>query len=308
LENTFRNEDTLLRKAQALGSDIREMESIDVDAAWRETRSKIRDDRRRRLSVRLVRYAAMLAFPLLISTAVLGFMLLSGSREEARYAEVTASAGTVVKYELPDRSTVWLNAGSTLRFPAEFKGKRRCVELSGEAYFDVTADRDHPFYVNTAGGLSVYCYGTAFNVSAYNGDPCMETMLERGRINVITPEKTAVVMEPGDFLVYDRSGGKAVKNKADAYEKTAWKDGKLIFRNASIEDVMKRLERHFNVEIRLDNRSGKEYRYRATFRNETLPQILDYLARSADLRWETERAAVQTGDTLSRPEIRVSLY
>ena len=83
---------------------------------------------------------------------------------------------------------------------------------------------------------------------------------------------------------------------------------KLIFRNASLEEVLKRLERHFNVEIQFNNRSGKEYKYRATFRTETLSQILDYLARSADLKWKIEEPQQQADDTLSKTKIRVDLY
>ena len=94
----------------------------------------------------------------------------------------------------------------------------------------------------------------------------------------------------------------------DVYGKIAWKDGKLIFRNASLEEILKRLERHFNVEIQFNNISGKEYKYRATFRNETLPQILDYLAKSAALKWRTEEAVQQADDTLSKTKIRVDLY
>lgn len=315
LKNTDTTEE-LLHRAQAIGADIREMESIDVDKAWVQTRAAIRRERCIRIASRITRYAAMLSIPLLISSIVLGFMQFGG-KEADRYAEVKAATGTIVRYELPDHSTVWLNAGSSLRFPTEFRKDNRIVELRGEAYFDVQADKDRPFYVNTKDGMSIYVYGTAFNVSAYDDDTSIETMLERGQVNVITPEAKTIVLEPGDFLLYDKVSRTAVRKKADAYEKTAWKDGKLIFRNASIEEVMKRLERHFNVDICLDNKSGKEYRYRATFRNETLPQILDYLSRSADMKWSMEEAAVlsddtgaavEGGETLSKPRIKVSLY
>ena len=77
---------------------------------------------------------------------------------------VTAT-GSVIRYELPDHSVVWLNAGSTLRYPTTFKKDNRLVELKGEAYFEVQADKDRPFYVNTPNGLSVYVYGTKFNVA-----------------------------------------------------------------------------------------------------------------------------------------------
>ncbi len=167
--------ESLLRKAQALGDDIKEMESIDVLGAYYQAQTKI---------------------------------------------------------------------GSTLRYPTTFKKDNRLVELKGEAYFEVQADKDRPFYVNTPNGLSVYVYGTKFNVAAYEDDNYIETVLEKGKVNVITPDQETIVLAPGEQLLYDKQSQKSKKNKVDVYGKIAWKDGKLIFRNASLEEILKRLERH----------------------------------------------------------------
>ena len=80
----------------------------------------------------------------------------------------------MIRYELPDHSVVWLNAGSTLRYPTVFREENRNVTLKGEAYFEVQADHKRPFYVNTPSGLSVYVYGTKFNVAAYEDDSNIE--------------------------------------------------------------------------------------------------------------------------------------
>ena len=256
----------------------------------------------------LVRYAAFLTIPLLLSSLILGYLYFGGTEDEEKYAEVMAASGAVIRYELPDHSVVWLNAGSTLRYPTVFRKNNRNVELKGEAYFEVQADKERPFYVRTSNGLSVYVYGTKFNVAAYDDDDYIETVLEKGKVNVITPTQETIVLAPGEQLLYDKNSQKTTKNKVDVYGKVAWKDGKLIFRNASLEEIFKRLERHFNVEIQFDNRYGKEYKYRATFRTETLPQILDYLARSADMKWKIEEPHQQADDTLSKTKIRVELH
>ena len=100
-----------------------------------------------------------------------------------------------------------------------------------------------------------------------------------------------------------------MKSKVDVSEKTAWKDAKQIFRNTSLDELLKRLSRHFNVDIALNNRSGKQYRYRATFRDETLSQILDYLSKSAMIKWKTEEESVlQSDGTFVRKKIIVDLY
>lgn len=302
------NSESLLRKAQALGDDIKEMESIDVLGAYRQTQVRIKSNRRKNRYNQLMRYAAFLSIPLLLSSLILGYLYFRGIEDEEQYAEVTATMGTIIRYELPDHSIVWLNSGSTLRYPTVFKKDNRDVELRGEAYFEVEADHERPFYVNTPNGLSVYVYGTKFNVAAYEDDSFIEAVLEKGKVNVITPNQETIVLAPGEQLLYDKQTQKSQKNEIDVYGKIAWKDGKLIFRNASLEEIFKRLERHFNVDIQFNNKQAKEYKYRATFRTETLSQILDYLAKSATLKWKIQEPEQQMDGTLSKTKIIVDLY
>lgn len=300
--------ESLLQKAQALGEDIKEMESIDANQAYEKAWMKIKSSQRKRFYNQCMRYAAFLTLPLFLTSLVLGYLYFQASMVDEKYAEVTAATGSVIRYELPDHSVVWLNAGSTLRYPTAFRKDNRTVELRGEGYFEVQADHTRPFYVNTSNGVSVYVYGTKFNVSAYEDDNSIETVLEKGKVNVILPGKNAVVLAPGEELLYNKQSKEMIKSEVDVVEKTAWKDGKLIFRNLSIEEIFKRLERHFNVEIQLNNRYNKEYKYRATFRNETLPQILDYLAKSAALKWKMEEAVQQGDNTFTKRKYIVDLY
>ncbi len=303
------NPETLLRRAQALGEDIKEMEAINVADAYRRASTKLKNNRRKKVYDQVMRYAAFLTIPLLFSSLVLGYLYLGTTHVEQKYAEVVAAAGSVIRYELPDHSIVWLNSGSSLRFPTVFNEGSRNVELSGEAYFEVEADRSHPFYVNTTSGLSVFVYGTKFNVNAYEDDNFIETVLEKGKVNIIAPDgKTTVELDPGERLLYNKCDHNLLKDKVDVYEKVAWKDGKLIFRDAELSEIFKRLERHFNVDIQFNNISGKQYKYRATFRNETLPQILDYLAKSAALKWRTEEAVQKADKTFTKRKIIVDLY
>jgi len=303
------NPESLLRKAHALGEDIKEIESVNVLDAYRTAKAKVRTNRRKNMYNQLMRYAAFLTIPLLLSSLILGYLHWGGTDAEEKYAEVIAATGSVIRYELPDHSVVWLNSGSTLRYPTVFRKDNRNVELKGEAYFEVQADQERPFYVNTPEGLSVYVYGTKFNVNAYEDDSSIETVLEKGKVNVISPDgKTTVQLAPGERLLYNKLDRKLTKSKVDVYEKIAWKGGKLIFRNTELGEIFKRLERHFNVDIQFNNKSGKEYKYRATFRDETLPQILDYLAKSAALKWKIEEAVQQEDETFTKRKITVDLY
>ena len=184
------------------------------------------------------------------------------------------------------------------------------MDLQGEAFFEVQSDEKHPFYVNTPSGVQVYVYGTRFNVCAYDNEDYVETVLESGRVNIFIPKyETSVALKPGEHLLFDKKALQFMKSKVDVSEKTAWKDGKLIFRNTSLDEMLKRLSRHFNVDIHFNNKSGKNYTFRATFRNESLFQILDYLSKSAMIKWKTEEESVlQSDGTFVRKKIIVDLY
>lgn len=298
-----------LRASIGLLEDIEEMESMDVEAAFRRTQQKISGERWNRVGDSFRRYAAFFTLPLLVATLVLGYLYVAEPEKEITYAEVTTPYGTITRYEMPDQSIVWLNGGSKLRYPTTFDKANRSVTLEGEAYFEVQANPDSPFYVTASDGMSVYVYGTRFNVSAYADDPYVETVLEEGCVNVLLPDgKTSLTLSPGEQLMYHRNKSEFVRSNIDVYEKTAWKDGKLIFRGTPLDEVLKRLSRHFNADIEFHNLSGKDYKYRATFKNETLQQILDYLSKSADIRWQFEEQSQNADGSLTRKRVVVRLW
>ena len=114
-----------------MGDDIKEMESIDVLGAYYQAQAKLKTNRRKNMYNQLMRYAAFLTIPLFLSSLVLGYLYFSGTETDEKYAEVVTATGSVIRYELPDHSVVWLNAGSTLCYPTTFKKDNRLVELKG---------------------------------------------------------------------------------------------------------------------------------------------------------------------------------
>lgn len=295
---------------RSLMNDIEEMESIDINAHYRQTMKEVSRMHLQASSSRWMRYAAILTIPLLISSLVLGYLYFRGESSSQQYAEVFASQGSILKYVLPDNSVVWLNAGSRLKYPVKFRGDKREVSLTGEGYFEVTADKKHPFYVNMPDGVSVFVYGTHFNVNAYSSDPVIETVLEKGHLNVTTPDSRMVAkLLPGESAIYDKQQNKLIKIKVDdVYQKTAWREGKLIFRHATPDEIFRVLERHFNVKINFNNRSGRTYHFRATFGNETLAQILDYLSLSANMKWSIAHPIQNDDATFPAQNVNVTLY
>lgn len=296
-----------IRIVLALDEDIHEYESIDVKAAYQKVWKKATWKFRLKLS--FMRYAAILALPFLLLNFVLGYICIKNMSEPVLYSEISTPHGAITRHELSDKTIVWLNAGSKLRYPTQFKEASRNVELEGEAYFEVTADKEHPFYVTTTSGVKMYAYGTKFNVNAYNEEDFLETVLEEGQLNVIFPEgQRTAVLKPSDKLYYNYRTGVMRKDKTSIYEKTAWKDGKLIFRDTPLKEILKRLARYYNVDISLENPRNKEYSYRATFTGESLTQILDYLSRTVKMKWTSNEPIQQSDSTLSRKRINVILY
>lgn len=303
-----KEQEQIMHEAQALIDDINELEAIDIEQAWKKGQTQIRISRRNVWLQYIMRYAAMFSVPLLIATLALGYLHFMPRQQEVHYAEVRATAGSIIKYVLPDSSVVWLNAETTLRYPTKFVGDERRVEIDGEAYFEVKADKRKPFFVDTRSDMSVYVYGTKFNVTAYSDEQRVTTVLESGHVNVIAPNQEQFGLNPGEQMVYDVAQNKMIHSTADVYAHTAWREGKLIFRNAPLEEILNRLSKKYNVEIELNNPNGKQYNYRATFRNETLTQILDYLKHSARMNWRVTDSKQQTDGTFTRKRVIVDLY
>lgn len=280
---------SLTDEAKSLMKKVEAIEAVDVEAGLDRTLHKIKTRRKWYRMSRVTSWAAIFAIPLFISTLIMGYLLYQTSAIHERYTQVSVARGTIVRHELPDGTIVWLNSGSKLNYPVVFREGKREVTLEGEGYFEVTANKEYPFYVHTPEGLSTHVYGTKFNVNAYSENPYIETVLEEGKVQVQLPLKDSIVsLLPQEGIFYDKVSHSYVKTRIDSEEYTAWKDGKLIFRNTEIRDVVRRLSRYFNTDIVLNDHSGKNYKYRATFTKETLPQILDYLSQSTKMIWREE--------------------
>lgn len=164
---------------------------------------------------------------------------------------------------LSDGSIVWVNAGSVLIYPSEFTAATRTVFLSGEACFKVAKNPEQPFIVSTK-HLDVLALGTVFSVDAYPGATRTIATLEEGSIQVDTkPAKTlASILKPNEQFVYSHLTHQATINVVDAGQVSAWKDGYLIFKNASFEELTAALERKYNVTI---NYNAEKYKGRTYY-------------------------------------------
>lgn len=276
-----------VRYAIELQRDMTEYRSFDIHAAFRKTSARLKKNRMALFVSRFSKVAAILLIPLCISTLLLGYLctrFYSGNDVQA-YCEVSSAPGVVTRIELPDQSEVWLNSASTIRYPSRFSKGKREVELSGEGYFKVESDKKNPFYVTTPTGFRVMAHGTQFNVSAYTDDISVETVLVQGKLDAFSSDKRSLQMNAQDMVICNKVSGQLTLSKINPYEKTAWKDGKLVFRNTPLDDVFKQLSRRFNVEIIIHGENSTKHKCRATFTNENITQILNYLKQATSMEW-----------------------
>lgn len=151
---------------------------------------------------------------------------------------------------LADGTHIWLNSGSQLSYPAEFKTDSREVYLSGEAFFDVKPNPNKPFYVITR-DIRIKVLGTSFNVSSYNEDNTTQTVLLKGKVSAGKNQLFAKTLEliPGERLIYDKNSDNLTKDQVDVKLYASWVSGYLIFDNEPITEVYKKLERYYNKNI-----------------------------------------------------------
>lgn len=203
---------------------------------------------------------------------------------------IATPKGGQYQVQLPDGSRVWLNAASSLRFPASFKGADRRVELRGEAYFDVKADAAHPFVVAMK-DMEVTVLGTQFNASAYDREE-QKTVLLKGAVRVEVPQGAAV-LRPGQSAQWQEGSRLQVQEDPYAEDAAAWKDGMFIFTNEPLDNIMTQLSRWYNIEAEYEQTSlkGKIFTGQIS-RGEKLSEVLKMLEMTGTIHFRIENRTV----------------
>ena len=254
------------------------------------------------------RVAAVLSIPLLLST--LYFYQKSQQFGDTHFAQektnttFEAPAGAKTQLVLPDGSLVWLNSGSSISFPNTFGSTSRDVELKGEAFFEVVKNEKVPMIVSTP-ALNVKVYGTTFNLKAFEENNVVEAALLEGRISVFS--KTGgkeFFIEPGQAASYSVKSKEIEISKIDnILVYTGWRDGKLIFDNKRFADILRELERWYNVDIQLADPGLGDYCLYATFFDENIEQVLDIFSGSIPISVEYPKRAKQADGNYSKRTI-----
>ena len=230
------------------------------------------------------KFAAAVA--LIVATSVVTLLVSRPSVQvvSPKLVEFYVPYGDCRQVTLADGSTVWVNAGSLLIYPSEFTADSRTVYLSGEARFQVAKNLDRPFIVGT-NRLDIQALGTVFSVRAYPNSQTTSTTLEEGciQVEVKSDHRQSSILKPSEQLVYHHCTHKIQINHVDAKQMSAWKDGYLIFENASFEQLVTALERKYNVTINYDANKYNGRSYYVKFNpNESVEDALIVLSRLID--------------------------
>lgn len=194
---------------------------------------------------------------------------------QVAYNRLSVPRGGEYRLNLPDGSRVWVNSDSRLEFPTAFSGDKRLVRLSGEAYFEVKHNENMPFQVE-ANGVKIRVLGTSFNIYAY--EQRVNTTLVQGKVEVDVAENT-YRLSPGEQAAVEQ--GQVKVTKVDVEEQTGWKDGKFIFREKRLEDVMNILARWYDLEVFYRNNAVKDLHFTGNIpRHTSIPEVLKFLERT----------------------------
>lgn len=200
------------------------------------------------------------------------------SQEEITYNTLTVPYGKRFDLLLSDGTQITLNSGTSLKYPVQFlKTKNRQVFLDGEAFFNVAKDSVNPFIVNT-NGLNVRVLGTKFNLSSYPEDQYVNTTLLEGSVSVYNKQDTfdssnASLLEPGFKAEWNKYNKQISVEEADIAMHTDWLNGKIILRHVPFKNIVKKLERHYNVDIVNNNPELDEEMFTASFDVESIDQV-----------------------------------
>lgn len=232
------------------------------------------------------RWKLNIAVAVAILVGMFSIFHFTGDLSGEEYREITVAYGEKYIVALPDGSRAWLNAGSKLSYPKQFKGKTRQVKIEGEGFFDITKKTEHPFIVTT-NHLQVEVLGTTFNVHDYADEDVASVSLETGKVKLklIGNSKYEADLTVGNTAVYDvvKQSCNVMNSKENGYS-ADWKEGNLSFFNTSIGNVVKTLERKYNISISLVDGSLLKYSYTFRSKQEELGHIFKRMEMITPIR------------------------
>ncbi|MBO9732858.1 MAG: FecR domain-containing protein [Chitinophaga sp.] len=263
----------------------------------------------RSVSFKWRKMAAAAAVLLLVAGAAVWIWSPRANRQLA----LDTAEGVRKKVSLEDGTQVWLNVGSHLTYPANISSSNREVYLRGEAFFEVAQQAAHPFIIHTA-NLNVQVLGTRFNVKAYDGEGSIETTLVEGRV-AVSRNGNSLVLEPGEKAILkkktpgnnEKGANSRIVDWGDVLlivekvtpeannqqvSELVWMDNRLEFKDKTFPELARLMSRWYNRKIILTDTFPADYKFKGTFKQETVTDVLKALQITADFNYTIK------GDTI----------
>lgn len=302
----------LFAEIQSLWNEIQSTAldyKVDAEACWAElqrrisakesplnnifTQPVVTDDKPIIQKVKLplrkyIAVASVVAVILLSGTFYLGMRMNSAGISDQTYT----SWGGKSEITLPDATNVWIHSNTTLSYNTKFSSKNRVVNLSGQAYFDVTHDKKNPFIVQ-AGDLRVVVHGTKFNVEAMPESEDVIVSLQEGSVSLETDNLNCFLL-PGEMATYNKHTQKMVVEQGNIDLAISWADDERVFKNMELGEICKYLSKWYNVKINLNEDLGRKYKFTFKLRSEPLEEILRIMSRIQPIHYSFDDENVLT--------------
>lgn len=234
---------------------------------------------------RVLLKVAVILLPLLV-VAGFGYYLnrTAGFFEGTTYAELYVPKGEDVTLYFQDGTEVYLNADTRIRYPERFGLWKREVWIDGEAYFNVVSGKRRPFVVHAHNTRTIVA-GTSFNVNAYNDSEVIQIVLDEGKIS-FDVQQSSFPMLPGQQIEYNKTTGRTtLRNLMRPSNASLWKENVIYFNDTPLPEVMKVLERKFDVEFHVQTPDALSYSYSLTTKQVSIQDVLEELQKIAPVRF-----------------------
>lgn len=238
--------------------------------------------------------AAFLLIPI-IGLGIL-YWVSQYNQNAGQYTETIAPRGQKSQIVLADGTKVWLNSDTKIKYPGNFSKNQRDVYLDGEAFFEVSENERQPFVVHTS-GLKVKVLGTKFNVKAYPDEDQIETSLFEGKVNLLTNNLLDEIIEkevkPGQSFLYSKTNQQLELNRFPQDEINGWKKNQLIFKDDTFGNLVRKIERWYNVDVIYDEKLFNDRRLTVElYEGERLDRLMEIISLALSVNYKYERGEV----------------
>jgi len=292
LEESTDNEKILRQTAQIYFAQRakQRIQGRNTQAAFSKIQHRLRKKAR---NISLRRFWIMAGCIVLLVSVALNVYYGKPKDAEIQYVTMQTNAGMRTDFTLPDGTEVFLNSDTKLIYPTVFDTKERRVELDGEGFFKVVPNKEQSFIVDIADKpLTIEVLGTAFNVQAYRSDNILRATLIEGAVRLGVENeagtKKYVTLQPSQRATYDICAQKLDITRVNTMYDTAWMQGKLMFRETPLDEVLNSLSHFYNVSFQVKDSSIYKYTFTGTFDNRMLSQVLDYLSISSSIKYKIQ--------------------